>query len=252
MKITIITACFNSSATIRDTFESVLRQTHADVEHIVVDGGSCDNTVEIIREYAEKYQGRMRWISEKDDGIYYAMNKGIAMATGEVVGFLNADDYYYDDHVLADIAAHFSAHPACDAIHGDLEFINEQRKVVRRWKGRPFTPGLFQTGWMPAHPTFYCRRRCYEQYGSFEASIGSAADFEHTLRFIEKHRISTTYIPRNFIYMRAGGSSNSGIGSVLRNTRQMKQAFRMHNLPCPWHFAVSRVVRKIISKFKNC
>ena len=103
MKITIITACFNSSATIRDTFESVLRQSHADVEHIVVDGGSRDDTVEIIREYAEKYQGRMRWISEKDDGIYYAMNKGIAMATGEVIGFLNADDYYHDDHVLADI-----------------------------------------------------------------------------------------------------------------------------------------------------
>ena len=245
MKISIITACFNSAATLLDTLESVRSQSYGDYELIVVDGGSTDGTVAMLADYEKHFGGRMRWISEPDDGIYYAMNKGIALATGDVIGFLNSDDYYYDNKVLADIAAHFTAHPECDAIHGDLEFINEQRKVVRRWKGRPFTPGLFQTGWMPAHPTFYCRRRCYEQYGAFEASIGSAADFEHTLRFIEKHRINTTYIPRNFIYMRAGGSSNSGIGSVLRNTRQMKQAFRLHNLPCPWHFPISRVARKI-------
>lgn len=245
MKISIITACFNSAATLPDTLESVLSQCYTNYELIVVDGASIDGTVDILKDYEGRFGGRMRWISEKDGGIYYAMNKGIAMATGDVIGFLNSDDYYFDNEVLKDIAAAFEAAPSIDAIHGDLLFINANRKVVRRWKGREYVPGAFQRGWMPAHPTFYCRRSCYEQLGSFAPEIGSAADFEHTLRFIEKHRINTTYIPRNFIYMRAGGSSNSGIGAVLRNTRQMKQAFRMHNLPCPWHFSVTRYLLKL-------
>ena len=244
MKISIITVCFNSAATLLDTLESVRSQSYTDFELIVVDGGSTDGTVAMLADYEKHFGGHMRWISEKDDGIYYAMNKGIAMATGDVIGFLNSDDYYFDNEVLQDIADAFAELPETDAIHGDLLFINANRKVVRRWKGKEYAPGAFQRGWMPAHPTFYCRRRCYEQYGSFVPEIGSAADFEIMLRFIEKHRTTTTYIPRNFIYMRTGGSSTSGIRAILRNTKQNLSAFRKNNIPCPWHYAVSRFVAK--------
>lgn len=245
MKISIITACFNSAATLLDTLESVRSQSYGDYELIVVDGGSTDGTVAMLADYEKHFGGRMRWISEPDKGIYDAMNKGIAMATGDVIGFLNSDDYYFDNDVLKDIVAEFVAHPVADAVHGDLLFINAKRKVVRTWRGSDYRPGAFQRGWMPAHPTFYCKRACYSAFGSFLPEIGSAADFEIMLRFIEKHRISTTYIPRHFIYMRTGGSSTSGIRAILRNTRQNLAAFRQNNIPCPWHYAISRFTAKI-------
>ena len=245
MKISIITACFNSAATLLDTLESVRSQSYPDYELIVIDGGSTDGTVAMLADYEKHFGGRMKWISEKDGGIYYAMNKGIAMATGDVIGFLNSDDYYFDNEVLQDIANAFGSHPATDAIHGDLLFINANRKVVRRWKGKEYAPGAFQRGWMPAHPTFYCRRSCYEQFGVFAPEIGSAADFEIMLRYIEKHRISTTYIPRNFIYMRTGGSSTSGIRAILRNTKQNILAFNLNNIDYPWHYGVSRFLPKV-------
>lgn len=245
MKISIITACFNSAATLPDTLESVLSQCLTNYELIVVDGASTDGTVDILKVYEGRFSGRMRWISEKDGGIYYAMNKGIAMATGDVIGFLNSDDYYFDNEVLQDIAAAFEAAPSIDAIHGDLLFINSKRKVVRRWQGRGYVPGAFQRGWMPAHPTFYCKRQCYEQYGSFIPEIGSAADFEIMLRFIEKYRINTTHIPRYFIYMRMGGSSTAGIRAILRNTKQNIEGFKRNRISYPWHYAVSRFITKI-------
>lgn len=247
MKISIITACFNSAATLPDTLESVLSQCYTNYELIVVDGASTDGTVDILKDYEGRFGGRMRWISERDGGIYYAMNKGIAMATGDVIGFLNSDDYYFDNEVLQDIAAAFETASGSDAIHGDLLFINANRKVVRRWKGRGYVPGAFQRGWMPAHPSFYCRRSCYEQFGSFAPEIGSAADFEIMLRFIEKHHISTTYISRHFVYMRTGGSSTAGIRAILRNTKQNIEAFKRNGIAYPWHYSVSRFIIKIKS-----
>lgn len=245
MKISIITACFNSAATLLDTLESVRSQSYGNYELIVVDGGSTDGTVAMLADYEKHFGGRMRWISEPDDGIYYAMNKGIDMATGDVIGFLNSDDYYFDHDVLKDIAEAFVAQPAADAIHGDLLFINAKRKVVRTWSGSDYTLGAFQRGWMPAHPTFYCKRECYAAFGSFLPEIGSAADFEIMLRFIEKHHIRTRHIKRHFIYMRTGGSSTSGIRAILRNTRQNLAAFRLNNIHCPWHYAISRFTAKI-------
>lgn len=185
MKISVITVCYNSIATLHDTLESILRQTYPDVESIVVDGASKDGTVELIEKYSHQFSGRMKWISEPDKGIYDAMNKGIGMATGDVIGFLNADDYYQDENVLETIAEAFARH-GTDAVHGNLHYINGAREIVRTWRGTEYTPGSFQRGWNPAHPTFYCKKDCFTRYGGFNPAIGSAADFELMLRFIEK------------------------------------------------------------------
>lgn len=247
MKISVITVCRNSMATLQDTLESILRQIYPDVECIVVDGGSKDGTVRLIEKYSHQFSGRMKWISEPDKGIYEAMNKGIDMATGEVIGFLNADDYYYDTNVLYHIATTFAAHPRTDAVHGNLYYINDAREIVRTWRGREYSPGAFQRGWSPAHPTFYCKKDCFTRYGGFDPSISSAADFELMLRFIEKKRISTTYIDYDMIFMRTGGSSTAGLRAILRNTRQNKQAFRKNGIPCPWHYGISRILHKTLS-----
>lgn len=243
MKISVITVCYNSIATLQDTLESILRQTYPDVESIVVDGASKDGTVELIEKYSHQFSGRMKWLSEPDKGIYDAMNKGIGMATGDVIGFLNADDYYQDENVLKAIARAFAWH-GTDAVHGNLHYINGVRDTVRTWRGTEYSPGSFQRGWSPAHPTFYCKKGCFIRYGGFDPSIGSAADFELMLRFIEKNHISTAYIDRDMVFMRTGGSSTAGLRAILRNTRQNKQAFRKNNLPYPWHYGVTRLLAK--------
>lgn len=172
MKISVITVCYNSITTLHDTLESILRQTYPDVESIVVDGASKDGTVELIEKYSHQFSGRMKWISEPDKGIYDAMNKGIGMATGDVIGFLNADDYYQDGNVLEAIAEAFSRH-GTDAVHGNLHYINGAREIVRTWRGTEYTPGSFQRGWNPAHPTFYCKKDCFTRYGGFDQSTGT-------------------------------------------------------------------------------
>lgn len=246
MKISIITVCYNSAATLTDTLESVSKQNYTDIEHIIIDGQSTDRTVELIRQYEARYQGKLKWISEPDAGIYDAMNKGISLATGDVIGFLNADDYYQDNRVLEEIAVAFNQ-TDIDAIHGNLSYINSKYKVVRTWQGRPYSPRAFQKGWMPAHPTFYCKRKCFEQFGVFDPSIGSAADFELMLRFMEKYHINTYYMNRFMVFMRTGGSSTDGIRAVIRNTRQNLLAFKINRLPCPYHYPVKRLFDKMFS-----
>ncbi len=243
MKISVITVCYNSIATLQDTLESILRQTYPDVESIVVDGASKDGTVELIEKYSHQFSGRMKWISEPDKGIYDAMNKGIGMATGDVIGFLNADDYYQDENVLEAIAEAFARHGK-EAIHGNLHYINGAREIVRTWRGTEYTPGSFQRGWNPAHPTFYCKKDCFTRYGGFDPAMDSGADFELMMRFIEKNRISTAYIDRDMVFMRTGGSSTAGLRAILRNTRQNKQAFKKNGIPYPWHYGVTRLLAK--------
>lgn len=243
MKISIITVCYNSISTLRDTLDSVLGQTCPDIEYIVIDGASKDGTVELIQQYVPQFSGCMQWVSEPDGGIYDAMNKGIRMATGDVIGFLNADDYYQHDRVVEEIARAFVIHDT-DAIHGNLNYIDGAGKVVRTWIGAPYKPGAFQKGWNPAHPTFYCKRICFEQYGLFDPSIGSAADFELMLRFIEKHRIPTQYVNQFMVFMRTGGSSTAGIRAILRNTRQNKLAFKKNDISYAWYYDVTRLIKK--------
>lgn len=245
MKLSIITVCYNCVRNLSNTILSILQQKHGNFEYLVIDGNSHDGTQELLHHCEQFFGPRLRWISERDKGIYDAMNKGLQMATGDVIGFLNADDVYHHPAVLDTIDNTLSQHPEADAVHANLDFINEQGDVTRHWAGQDYRPGAFQRGWMPAHPTFYCRRKCFEQFGTFDCNAGTAADFELMLRFIEKHHIQTCYIPEKLIEMRRGGVSTSGIRAIIRNTRLNQRAFRKNGIPYPWHYPITRMLSKI-------
>lgn len=227
MKVSVITVTWNSEATLRDTLESVLRQTYHDFEHIVVDGGSKDGTMVLVREYEPRYEGRLKYVSEPDKGIYDAMNKGIRMATGDVVGLLNSDDFYTSDDVLATVAATLK-NDSLDAVYGDIHFVNDGdlKKCVRYYSSRPFRRWWMRFGFMPAHPSFYCRREVYMKYGTFDISYKVAADFECLLRLIFIHRTKIKYLPLDFVTMRTGGASTSGMSSHKRILHDHQLAFR--------------------------
>lgn len=214
MKISVITATFNSGKTLRDTIESVLGQSYTDYEYIVKDGGSKDETLAILQEYAPRFGDRLKVISEPDEGIYDAMNKGIEVATGDVVGLLNSDDFYTSDDVLQAIADAFLENDI-DAVYGDIHFVkdNDLTRCVRYYSSSIFRRSLMRFGMMPAHPSFYCRKTCYEQYGYFDTSYKIAADFENLLRLIYIGKINTHYIEKDFVTMRTGGASTAGFAS---------------------------------------
>ena len=246
MKISIITATFNSSATVRDTLESILRQTHQDWELIIEDGLSQDDTLPVIREYEPRCQGRMHIYSEKDEGLYDAMNRGIARATGDVVGILNSDDFYYDEHVLEDINRAMDGQPV-DCIYGDLKFVkaDDKERVVRTWKGSQHKKGAFLRGWHPAHPTFYVRRDFFNQLGAFNTDYAVSADFELMLRFIEVAGLRNKNVPRFFVKMRMGGESTGSLRNIIRGNRSILRALRHHGFrPSPL-FVLRRLLPKL-------
>ncbi len=231
MKISIITAAYNSGATLRDTMKSVLAQDYQDWEHIIVDGASSDNSLEIIREMEPLYKGRMKWISEPDKGIYDAMNKGIAMATGDVIGILNSDDFFSAPDVLSSIASVLKD-PSIEAVYGDIHYVHPEnlKKCVRYYSSSRFVPWQMKLGFMPAHPSFYCRRDVYVKYGLFDISFQIAADFEQLLRLLYLHKIHTRYIPRDFVTMRIGGASTSGFKSHRRIFTDHLEAYRKNGV----------------------
>lgn len=232
MKISIITAAYNSGATLGDTMRSVLSQSYDDWEHIVVDGGSKDGSVELLREMEPRYGGRLRWISEPDHGIYDAMNKGIAMATGDVVGILNSDDFYTSVDILERVATEIDANKDTDAIYGDIHFVSDAdlNRCVRYYSSKGFRRWKMCIGYQPAHPSFYCRREIYERIGTFDTEFKVGADFEHLLRLIYVNRIKARYIPLDFVTMRTGGASTSGIGSYTEIIRDHFKAYRKHGM----------------------
>lgn len=246
MKISIITVTYNRADVLSDAMQSVLEQTYVDLEYILVDGGSTDGTLNLIHEYKDKFGERLQYVSEPDRGIYDAMNKGWQMATGEIVAFLNSDDYYVDNHVIHDVAKTFEAQEI-DAIHGNLSYIDSDKKIVRIWRGSAYSPEAFLKGWMPAHPTFFCRRSCFEQFGGFDLAICSAADFELMLRFVEKHGIVTYYFNRHMVNMRMGGASTLGLKSIWRNNRENMAAFRKNGIKVPFFYSCLRLFSKIKS-----
>lgn len=231
MKISIITATFNSAGTVRDTFESVLRQTYSEIEYIVVDGASRDGTVGIIKEYEPRFEGRMRWVSERDSGIYDAMNKGLGMATGDVVGILNSDDFYTSDDVLETVA-NVMGRTGADAVYGDVHFVNpdDLGKCVRYYSSKVFRPSLMRLGFIPAHPSFYCKRSAYEKFGGFDLDFKVAADFENLLRLIYVGHIKTQYIEKDFVTMRTGGASTSGIKSHVQIMKDHLKALKKNGV----------------------
>ena len=228
MKISIITATYNSGKTVRDTLESVLRQSYKDIEYLIIDGASKDDTLSIVKAYEPRFEGRLKYISEPDNGLYDAMNKGIGMATGDVIGILNSDDFYTSDDALQIIADTFMNNDV-DATYGDIHFVNDDdlTKCVRYYSSSVFRRPLMRFGLMPAHPSFYCKRVVYQKYGSFDTSYRIAADFENLLRLVFVNRIKTLYIPKDFVTMRTGGASTAGLGSRTQimhdHLRAMKQ-----------------------------
>ncbi len=226
MKISVITATYNSRDTVCHTFASVLNQTYADIEYLVIDGGSTDGTVTTIQEWTGRFGGRMHWISEPDQGLYDAMNKGIRLATGDVIGLLNSDDYYTSPYILERVAE-VLAEETLDAVYGDIHFVHPERldRCCRYYSSRLFRPSWMRLGFMPAHPSFYAKRACYEQFGLYDTSYKIGADFELLLRFIFKNGIRTRYLPMDFVTMRTGGVSTSGMRSRIRIMREHLRAF---------------------------
>lgn len=232
VKITVITATFNSASTIEDTLRSVLQQTYGNIEHIVVDGKSSDETIKIVSSYADRYRQRgyeLKWISETDRGIYDAMNKGINLASGEIIGLLNSDDFFTTPTVLETVAREFDD---IDAVYGDIHYVKPDRldKCVRYYSSKNFCRDKMRMGFMPAHPSFYCRRNIYRQYGLFDVDFKIAADFEQLLRLIYINKIRTRYIPIDFVTMRSGGISSSGFGSHCRIFAEHRRAYRKNNV----------------------
>ena len=224
MKISVITAVFNGCETIKDTLDSVLDQTHPHVELIVVDGGSTDGTLGIV----ERCRDRIAvLVSERDDGIYDALNKGLALATGDVVGFLHSDDVLARPDVLALIAAAFDDE-AVDAVYGDLVYVyrTDMRKVIRRWRAGEFSPSRLSWGWMPPHPTFYVRRQVYERWGRFDTRLRIAADYDCMLRILSRGRVNPRYIPEVLVRMRTGGLSNRSVKNILRKSLEDYRVLR--------------------------
>jgi len=210
MRLSVITVCYNAAATIKDTIESVLSQKNVeDLEYIIVDGASKDGSVEIIQSYGDKIS---KFVSEKDNGLYDAINKGIQMASGDVIGLLHADDLYYSDDVLASVERSFKNHDI-DCLYGNLHYVdkNDTDQVVRNWKAGTFTEAAFINGWMPPHPTFFVKKECYEKYGLYDTSFKTAADYELMLRFLKKEKLSACYLDKTMIKMRVGGESNKNI-----------------------------------------
>jgi len=241
--ISIITASFNARATIADCLQSVAGQTVACCEHLIIDGASTDGTVSFL----ESYSGHpITWRSAPDRGVYDAMNRGIAMATGEIIGILNADDCHAGSDVLAAVTDAFAV-PGVDACYGDLCYVDaeEPTRIIRYWRAGSFSPRAFYWGWMPPHPTFFVRRAVYERHGGFNLTLGSAADYELMLRFLLRHHIKTVYIPKILVNMRRGGISNKSLANRLRANRNDRRAWAVNDLrPLPWTL-LAKPLRKI-------
>ena len=228
----LITVSHNSSKTISDTIQSVLNQTYNDIEYIIVDGNSKDNTVDIIKEYEPKFNGRMLWISEPDKGLYGAMNKGIRMATGDVVGIINSDDFYHRNDIISIVANEFKRDLSLQAVYGDVRFVNEKNtdKTVRYYSSRLFRPWLFRFGFMPAHPSFFTFRENYFKYGLYKIDYKIAADYELLIRFLYVFRIKSKYISTDFLKMRLGGESTASIKSNYVLNQEIVRACKENNL----------------------
>lgn len=243
MKISIITATYNSSATIASCIASVNEQSYRNIEHIIIDGSSSDNTLEIVRNTPNRIT---KIISEPDQGIYDAMNKGIVAATGDIIGILNSDDFLASADILELIAKTFEQEN-CDAIFGNLDFVapNNTEKVIRKWKSSTFKNGSFAKGWHSPHPTFYVKREIYQKYGTFDISLKVSADFEIMLRFLERYKIKAHYLDRIIVKMRYGGESTGSLRKILRGNYNIKKAFKKNDIKVSPFYPFIRLIPKL-------
>jgi len=243
LRVSIITIVRNNRATMEDCVKNVLSQSYKEIEYIVVDGGSNDGTIDIIQAYHERIS---QWISEPDQGIYDAMNKGIEMATGQVIGFLHSSDVYAHPRVIEEVAQVFEKSNV-SSVYGDLQYVDKENlnRVIRNWKSSPYCHGKFRQGWMPPHPTFFVRKEIYEKYGYFNTDFRIAGDYELMLRFLERYRISAAYIPEVLVKMRWGGMSNGGIKNILIKSYEDYRAWGMNDLNGGVHTILFKNLSKI-------
>lgn len=231
MLISLITATLNSASTLRDTLDSVLSQTYGEWELWVIDGGSVDGTISIVEEYEPCFGGRLHWVSEKDRGLYDAINKGIGMAKGEVIGYLNSDDYFTTTTILQQVSDAFEQ-DTLDAVFGDVHYVNPEnkQKCVRYYSSRKFSPSRLRFGYMPAHPSFYCRREVFEKHGAYAIDYELAADFDLMVRLFYKAKISYKYLPIDMVTMRTGGMSTRNLRNRIQLTIEDAKACRRYGL----------------------
>jgi glycosyltransferase involved in cell wall biosynthesis len=243
MKISIITATYNSAATVRDTLASIAEQQYSNIEHIIVDGLSKDNTLSIVKEFSHV----AKVVSEKDNGIYDAMNKGVKLATGDIIGILNSDDFYTTPSILSKVVAAFED-PAVEAVYGDLQYVKATNVdvVTRTWRSGTYKKKYLYYGWMPPHPTFFVRRHVYDKCGLFNTTLRSAADYELMLRVLLKYNVHAKYIAEVLVKMRAGGMSNASVKNRLRANKEDEMAWKLNDLK-PYFFTTwLKPLRKVL------
>ena len=245
LKISLITVAFNAQNTIDRCINSVLRQKFNNIQYIVIDGNSSDNTISIINKYRDRIDC---YVSEPDNGVYDAMNKGIAMATGDIIGTINADDYFTDDDVLQDVANAF-VKQTTNILYGDLDYVDLNGRIVRKWRSGKYRSGKFNWGWMPPHPTFYCRKKLFEELGSYSLDYGSAADYELMLRFIHSNKTHVFYLHKVMVKMVIGGISNKTFGNRVRALHFDLKAMRNNNIFLPIITILLKPLRKIMQFF---
>ena len=279
MRVSLITVSYNSAKTIADTLKSVQSQTYKDIEYIVVDGKSSDGTIEIVKQFVIAKQGTMqgrsegasqdlpedlsknlinvasqgvvtKFLCERDKGIYDAMNKGLAMATGEVIGVLNSDDFYCSNDVIEEVVRVFEQNNT-DCVYGDLNYVDpsDTSKIVRKWRSGSFRKENFLKGWMPPHPTFFVRKTCYDKFGTFDTQFKSAADYELMLRLLFKESCSAVHLPKVMIHMRAGGVSNVSLKNRIRANREDRLAWKINGLKPKWFTLLRKPLSKLIQYF---
>lgn len=243
MKVTIITVTMNSEKYLEDCINSVISQQYTDIEHIIVDGGSTDGTVDIIKKYSDHIA---KWISEKDDGMYDAINKGMRMATGDIIGTLNSDDTLSSPTVIDEIVRSFNEQKV-DAVYGDLVYVDpvNTQKIIRVWRGLPYKRSRYKMGWMPAHPTFYFRRKLLDQFGYYETHYFTASDYEFMARYLYYYRVNAYYIPKLIVRMRTGGMSNVSLYKRLRANRRDYLAMKRNRIPFPFFVSLLKPLIKL-------
>jgi len=244
MKVSIVTVTYNSESTIKRCIQSVFSQTYDNIEHIIIDGASNDKTISYIKSIPNKVK---IIISEPDHGIYDAMNKGIKLATGDIIGTLNSDDILANKYVIKKIVSAFNHDLNIDCIYGNLEFINVENKVIRKWASKVFKPGLFEKSWTPAHPTLYCRKEIFIKYGLYKIDYKIAADVEFMIRIFELHKINSYFINEILVIMSIGGVSTKGIKSTIIITKEIKRAFIENKL----HFSLMKYLFFKLLKLKE-
>lgn len=247
MKVSIITVTYNSAGTLEQTILSVIKQTYPNIEFIIVDGGSTDDTLKILDKYRVSIS---KQISEKDNGLYEAINKGIDMAEGDVIGILHSDDFYIHEKVIENYVKLFESKP-CDAVYTDLYYVDRDNidKIKRKWKSGEYKEGSFLYGWMPPHPTFFVRKSMYDKYGKYILNFKTAADYELMLRFIHKNKIRLAYLPEFTVKMRIGGKSNATVQNRLNANTEDRQAWELNGLKPKFFTLYLKPLRKIFQFF---